>query len=50
MKKQNYSKYIFEHKYSQIGGNDESIDNLIENLSNDDKNSILKIKNYWYNF
>ena len=26
--------------------NDESIDNLIENLSNDDKNSILKIKNY----
>ena len=25
---------------------DESIDNLIENLSNDDKNSILKIKNY----
>ena len=25
---------------------DESIDNLIGNLSNDDKNSILKIKNY----
>ena len=26
--------------------NDESIDNMIENLSNDDKNSILKVKNY----